>query len=69
MAVSLENNSVSVTWEQSCQCHLGTIVLVSLGNNQAVSLEKNCTNVTKEQSCQSYLATNLPVPVAVNKKK
>ena len=35
-------------WEQSCQSHLRTIVLVSLGNNR--------TSVTWEQSCQSQFS-------------
>ena len=35
------------TWEQLCQCQLGTIVPVSLGNN--------CATLTWEQLCQSQL--------------
>ena len=31
----LGNNRASVTWEELCQCHLGTIVPVALGNNPA----------------------------------
>ena len=38
--------------EQSCQCHVGTIVPVSLGNNS--------TSFTWEQSCKSYLGTIVP---------
>ena len=49
----LGNNGASVTWEQSCQCHLGTIVPVSLGNN--------CAGLTCEQLCQSHLETIVPV--------
>ena len=43
----LGNNGASVTWERSCQCHLGTIMPVSLGNSRA--------SVTWEQLCQSHL--------------
>ena len=49
----LGNNCTSLTWEQLCQSHLGTIVPVSLRNNPAI--------LTLEQLCQSHLGTMVPV--------
>ena len=43
---SLGNNCATLTWEQSCQCHLGTIAPVSLGNNCVVSLDNTRVSVT-----------------------
>ena len=58
MLVSLGNNFASLTWEQLCQSHLGTIVPVSLKNN--------CVSLTWEQLCQSHLGTIAPVPLENN---
>ena len=46
------NNRANVTWEQLCQCHLGTIVPVSFRNNRA--------SFTWEISCQPHLGTVVP---------
>ena len=46
MPVLLRNNYASLTWEQSCQCHLGTIVPVSDGNN--------FTSLTCKYLCQPH---------------
>ena len=53
MPVSLGNNRANVTWGQSCQFHLGTIVAVSFGNNRG--------SVTWVQLCQFHLGAILPV--------
>ena len=39
--------SLSVTWEQSCQCHVGAIVTVSFWNNR--------TSYICQQSCQCHM--------------
>ena len=49
----LGNKRASLTWEQWCQLHLGTIVPFSLLNN--------CASVTWQQSCQCHLRTMVPV--------
>ena len=64
--VSIGNNNPSVNWKESCQCHLGTIVLFSLGNNCANLTRDNHTNVTWEQSCHSHLGTIVPVLLGNN---
>ena len=83
--MSLGNNRASITYDQSCQCHLETIVPVSLMTNRAsvtweqscqylspiapVSLGNNRTSVTYDQSRQCHLGTIMPVSFAVDKKK
>ena len=47
------------TWEQSCQCHFGTIVTVSLGNNSA--------NLTWEQLYLCPLGAIVPVSLGNNR--
>ena len=47
------------TYDQSCQCHLGTIVPVSLMTNRA--------SVTWEQSCQCHLWPIVPVSLGNNR--
>ena len=67
MPTSLGNNSASFTsdqlysvaWEQSLQCHLGTIVPFSLENNHA--------SFTWEQSWQSDLGIIVILPQGYNR--
>ena len=54
----LGNNRASVTWEQLCQFHLGTIVPVSLRNNPS--------SLTWEQTRQYHLRTIVPVSLENN---
>ena len=64
--MSLGNNRASVTWEQWAsatweqlfQCHLGTIVPVSFGNNRG--------SLTWEQSLQCHLGATVPVSLGNN---
>ena len=58
MPVPLESSHASVSWEQSCQSHLRTIVPVSVGSNHA--------SLTWEKLCQSHLGTIVPVPLQSN---
>ena len=51
----LGNKCASLTWEQSFQWHLGTIVPVSPGNS--------CTSLTWKQLCQSNLGTIVSVSI------
>ena len=53
----LGKNRANVTWKHLCQCHLGTIVPVSLGNNRAVSLGNNCASLTWERLYQCHFGT------------
>ena len=59
--MSLGNICASVTWEQLCQSHLGTIVPSRLGITVPVSLGNDFTSVTLEQLQGCHLRTIVPV--------
>ena len=54
----LGNNGASLPWVQLCQCHLRTIVRVSLGNSRVI--------LTREQLRQCHLGTIVPVSLRSN---
>ena len=58
MLFSLVNSCASVTWQQSCECHLRAMVPVYHGNI--------CASVTCEQSCYCQLGTIVPVSLGNN---
>ena len=57
-AASLGNNRATLTWEQSCQCHLGISVSVSLGSN--------CASFNWEQLSHCHFRTIATVSLEKN---
>ena len=66
LPVSLGDNHASVTWEQSCQCHLGAIEEFHLGTIVLVSLGDDRASFTWEQSCQCHLGIIVVMSLGYN---